>query len=165
MCPFPAAHTWVHSTPGYTIWTGLPLRRFAARRFGPGLGVRDGHVFTTGWGEPIYPDTVTSLMTKLIAAHNEPDDGPGPGTLFPTPGYTTCGTSTPRPCCCPASRSMSSRQGWVTRTQPSRFGLRSRHPHRRDRRRGHLRPGRQDRLSPAARTPLLARPLTKEPLP
>jgi hypothetical protein len=25
-------------------------------------------VFTTGWGEPIYPDTVTSLMTKLIPA-------------------------------------------------------------------------------------------------
>ncbi len=31
-------------------------------------------MFTTGWGEPIYPDTVTSLMTKLIGAHNEPDD-------------------------------------------------------------------------------------------
>ena len=26
------------------------------------------YVFTTGWGEPIYPDTVTSLMTKLIRA-------------------------------------------------------------------------------------------------
>jgi integrase len=33
-------------------------------------GTKDGHVFTTGWGEPIYPDTVTSLMTKLIRAHN-----------------------------------------------------------------------------------------------
>jgi len=29
-------------------------------------GVKDGYVFTTGWGEPIYPDTVTSLMTKFI---------------------------------------------------------------------------------------------------
>src|SRR5690348_13746949 len=29
-------------------------------------GTKDGYVFTTGWGEPIYPDTVTSLMTKLI---------------------------------------------------------------------------------------------------
>jgi hypothetical protein len=36
MSACPAAHTWVHSTPGYTIWTGLPLQRFAARRFGPG---------------------------------------------------------------------------------------------------------------------------------
>ena len=26
-------------------------------------GTRDGYVFTTGRGEPIYPDTVTSLMT------------------------------------------------------------------------------------------------------
>jgi integrase len=34
-------------------------------------GTNDGYVFTTGWGEPIYPDTVTSLMTKLIRAHNQ----------------------------------------------------------------------------------------------
>lgn len=39
-------------------------------------GAKDGYVFTTGWGEPIYPDTVTSLMTKLIRAHNEPEQGP-----------------------------------------------------------------------------------------
>ena len=25
-------------------------------------------MFTTGWGEPIYPDTVTPLMTRLIRA-------------------------------------------------------------------------------------------------
>ena len=31
-------------------------------------GAKDGYVFTTGWGEPIYPDTVTSLMAKLIRA-------------------------------------------------------------------------------------------------
>ena len=48
-------------------------------------GVRDGYVFTTGWGEPIYPDTVTSLMTKLIGAHNEPDKDPGPGPAPPRP--------------------------------------------------------------------------------
>ena len=34
-------------------------------------GVKDGYVFTTGWGEPIYPDTVTSLMTKLIRASKQ----------------------------------------------------------------------------------------------
>jgi hypothetical protein len=28
-------------------------------------------MFTTGWGEPIYPDTVTSLMTKLIRANHQ----------------------------------------------------------------------------------------------
>jgi hypothetical protein len=32
-------------------------------------GARDGYVFTTRWGEPVYPDTVTSLMTKLIRAN------------------------------------------------------------------------------------------------
>ena len=35
-------------------------------------GAKDGYVFTTGWGEPIYPDTVTSLMTKLIRASEQP---------------------------------------------------------------------------------------------
>ncbi len=29
-----------------------------------------GLVFTTRWGEPLYPDTVTALMTKLINRHN-----------------------------------------------------------------------------------------------
>jgi integrase len=38
-------------------------------------GTTDGYVFKTGWGEPIYPDTVTSLMTKLIRAHNKPGQG------------------------------------------------------------------------------------------
>ena len=30
-----------------------------------------GLVFTTRWGEPLYPDTVTALMTKLIRQHNK----------------------------------------------------------------------------------------------
>jgi integrase len=37
-------------------------------------GTRDGYVFTTGWGEPIYPDTATSLMTKLIRANQQLPD-------------------------------------------------------------------------------------------
>ncbi|MCW2916013.1 MAG: integrase family protein, partial [Actinomycetia bacterium] len=28
------------------------------------------YVFTTAWGEPIYPSTPTSLMTKLVREHN-----------------------------------------------------------------------------------------------
>ena len=34
---------------------------------------KGGHayVFTTGWGEPVFPDTPSSLMPKLIAAHNK----------------------------------------------------------------------------------------------
>ncbi len=46
-------------------------------------GTKDGYVFTTGWGEPIYPDTVTSLMSKLIRSHNEPEQGPRPKDQIP----------------------------------------------------------------------------------
>ena len=46
-------------------------------------GTKDGYVFTTGWGEPIYPDTVTSLMTKLIRAHNNPDGSKSPRNQLP----------------------------------------------------------------------------------
>jgi integrase len=34
-------------------------------------GTDDGYVFITGWGEPLYPDTVTSLVRKIIEARNE----------------------------------------------------------------------------------------------
>jgi integrase len=36
----------------------------------------DDHVFTTGWGDPIHPDTVSSLMPLLIKSYNNPKDGP-----------------------------------------------------------------------------------------
>ncbi|MEW9532430.1 tyrosine-type recombinase/integrase [Microbispora sp. NPDC049125] len=37
-------------------------------------GEENGHVFTTAWGGPIYPTTVTALPAKLIKAYNEPED-------------------------------------------------------------------------------------------
>ncbi|WP_021599528.1 tyrosine-type recombinase/integrase [Actinomadura welshii] len=37
-------------------------------------GTEDGHVFTTGWGEPVHPDTVSSLMAVLIKGHNGRQD-------------------------------------------------------------------------------------------
>jgi integrase len=58
----------------------------AADQLRPGdswRGSKDAHVFTSGWGEPIYPDTVTSLMTKLIRAHNSPDSGKRPRNQLP----------------------------------------------------------------------------------
>jgi integrase len=55
-----------------------------------------GLVFTSRWGEPLYPDTVTALMTKLINQHNE-SVTPRPSHCR-TPGYTTCATCT-RPRC------------------------------------------------------------------
>ncbi|MFF0572917.1 tyrosine-type recombinase/integrase [Streptosporangium saharense] len=37
-------------------------------------GKENGHVFTTAWGGPIYPTTVTALPSKLIKAYNDPED-------------------------------------------------------------------------------------------
>ena len=76
-------------------------------------GTKDGYVFTTGWGEPIYPDTVTSLMTKLIRANQ---------AGYRTLGCTTCGTCTPPRCCSPASRSTSSLPASATPTRLSPSG-------------------------------------------
>jgi integrase len=51
----------------------------------------DGLVFVSRWGEPLYPDTVTALMTKLINQHNK--SVTPPAAQLPTPGctiYVTC---------------------------------------------------------------------------
>jgi integrase len=52
----------------------------------------DGLVFTTRWGEPLYPDTVTALMSKLISGYNKKVTGP-PGRS-PMPACTICVTCT-----------------------------------------------------------------------
>jgi integrase len=46
-------------------------------------GDKNGHVFATAWGEPIYPDTVTALPRKLINAHNDRKDGETPAEPLP----------------------------------------------------------------------------------
>ena len=38
----------------------------------------DDYVFSTAWGEPIHPDTVSSLMTTLINTHNDQQSDPLP---------------------------------------------------------------------------------------
>jgi integrase len=47
-------------------------RQQAEERLAAGSAWTDtgGQVFVTKWGEPLYPDTVTALMTKLINRHN-----------------------------------------------------------------------------------------------
>ena len=40
-------------------------------RVGPEWRGTDDYVFSTAWGEPIHPDTVSSLMTTLINTHND----------------------------------------------------------------------------------------------
>ncbi|GII87696.1 site-specific integrase [Sphaerisporangium siamense] len=46
-------------------------------------GDKEPHVFTTGLGRPIYPDTVTQLLRDLVKAYNAPAEGDGP--LEPLP--------------------------------------------------------------------------------
>jgi integrase len=45
---------------------------------GPAWTETGGLVFVTRWGEPLYPDTVTALMTKLINRHNRSATKPLP---------------------------------------------------------------------------------------
>lgn len=52
-------------------------RQQAEERLAAGSAWTDtGLVFTTRWGEPLYPDTVTALTTKLINRHNKSDPPP-----------------------------------------------------------------------------------------
>ena len=128
-------------------------------------GTSDGYVFTTGWGEPIYPDTVSSLMTKLIRAHNEPEQGPDRRTSCRTPGCMICGISTPRLCCCPGAGACRRGPAGPRRPRDHPARVRPCDPHRRGRRGRHLRPGREHRIAGPQRAPLLAKALAKRPLP
>jgi integrase len=43
----------------------------------------DEYVFSTGWGGPVHPDTVSSLIGDLIRAHNATVGEDGAGELLP----------------------------------------------------------------------------------
>jgi integrase len=47
-------------------------------RVGPEWRGTDDYVFSTAWGKPIHPDTVSSLMTALIVTHNDRQGEPLP---------------------------------------------------------------------------------------
>ncbi len=47
-------------------------------RVGPEWRGTDDYVFSTAWGEPIHPDTVSSLMTTLVNTHNDRQNEPLP---------------------------------------------------------------------------------------
>jgi integrase len=53
-------------------------RQQAEERLSAGSAWNDSGdlVFTSRWGEPLYPDTVTSLIAKLISAHNRSPSPP-----------------------------------------------------------------------------------------
>lgn len=50
---------------------------------GPQWRGTDSYVFISAWGEPIHPDTVSSLMADLIKMHNKPQDGQVSGEILP----------------------------------------------------------------------------------
>jgi integrase len=114
-------------------------------------GAKDGYVFTSGWGEPIYPDTVTSLMTKLIRAEKQLPHARLHDLRHARHDLAALGCTRPR-------RRSSARPRGPGDHAP---GLRSRNPLSRGRRSGHLRSGRQGRIG----TRLLAKPLARKPLP
>jgi integrase len=47
-------------------------------KVGPEWCGTDDYVFSTAWGKPIHPDTVSSLMTALIVTHNDRPGEPLP---------------------------------------------------------------------------------------
>ena len=50
---------------------------------GPGWRAGDDYVFTTGWGGPIHPDTVSSLIAGVIETHNATVQERGAGEALP----------------------------------------------------------------------------------
>ena len=78
-----------------------------------------GLVFDSRWGEPLYPDTVTALMGKLISQHNK--SAASPAAALPHARLHDLrhlhATS-----CSPEFPSMWSRPAWVMPTRPSPCG-------------------------------------------
>ncbi len=77
----------------------------------------DGLVFTTKWGEPLYPDTVTALMNKLITAYNK---SVPPAQALPHARLHDLRHLHATPCSWLGCRSMSSPPGLATPTRRSR---------------------------------------------
>ena len=47
-----------------------------------------GYVFATGWGDPVHPDTVSSLVTDLIRLHNRSVPAEEPERLLPPAAWS-----------------------------------------------------------------------------
>jgi integrase len=141
-------------------------------------GTSNGYVFTTGWGEPIYPDTASSLMTRLIRAHNHPKSGPRPKDPLPHARlhdlrhlHATTLLLSGVPVHVVAARLGHADPAITLRVYAHVI------PHRRGRSGRHLRPGREHPIRPTRRAPLrgrrtaqqqvapLAKVLAKMPLP
>ncbi|SET65668.1 tyrosine-type recombinase/integrase [Nonomuraea wenchangensis] len=76
------------------------------------------YVFTTGWGDPLFPDTPSSLMPKLIKTHNKQNRR----AQLPHARLHTSATSMPRRCSWPAYPFTSWRPDSATPTRRSPCG-------------------------------------------
>ena len=78
----------------------------------------DDYVFATGWGDPVHPDTVSSLVIDLIRVHNRsvPAEEPAASAAVP-PVCMICGMFMPPRRCWLACRCMWWRPGWGTLTR------------------------------------------------
>ena len=94
-------------------------RRQAEERLAAGSAWADtgSLVFANRWGEPLYPDTVTALMSKLINQHNKSVPAHRPGCYL-MPACTIYAICTRPRCCSLASRSMSWLPGLAMQTRP-----------------------------------------------
>jgi integrase len=93
-------------------------RRQSEERLAAGTAWTDsgGLVFVSKWGEPLYPDTVTALLTKLINSHNKA--APSQGSASRTHGFMIFATCTPPLCGSQGSRSTWSSPGRAMLTRP-----------------------------------------------
>jgi hypothetical protein len=82
---------------------------------GPAWNDNGGLVFTSRWGESLYPDTVTALMSKLIREYTSQPQTPARHCL--TLAWMTFVTCTPPPCCWQGPRYTSWQRGSATPTQ------------------------------------------------
>ena len=115
--PEPSASTAKPWPCSANITASKPTERQAA---GTAWNDSGGLVFTTRWGEPLYPDTVSALMGKLISGYNK--SVVSPASRCHLPGSTICVTCTPPRCCSPEFPSMWWLPGSATLTRPSPCG-------------------------------------------
>ena len=119
-------------------------RQQATERQAAGSAWNDsgGLVFTTRWGEPLYPDTVSALMGKLISEYNKSAVSPGQAAAA-CPAARSASPARHHAAAGRGSCSRGGRPAWPRRPGRHVAGLLPRTPRARRRHRGHLRPGRE----------------------
>jgi integrase len=118
-------------------------RQQAEERLAAGSAWNDtgGLVFVSRWGEPLYPDTVTALMAKLINQHNKSVTPPGQATP-PRPAARPASPAPDHAAPCRGTRPRGRCPSRPRRSRGDLARLLARPPRARGRHRRHLRPSR-----------------------